>query len=69
MAYRDDVTWTKEHMRLAKLNPVFTSIREPRSADNDEHRVVIDLQFRSLMGAVRILDRQVMETECMLNMG
>ena len=63
----DHVTWTKEDVRFTKLDPMFSAFRESGSADDDEQGIAIDLQLRPLVGGVCVLNGQIVQSKCMLD--
>ena len=64
---RDDVARPDEHVRLPELDLVLLGIGL-RRAQHDEQRLPVLLDLRALVGAMRVLDGQIVEPELRLDL-
>ena len=55
-------------MRFPEFDAAFALLTEPRGAQYDEHGIVVDFQFGTLMRSMSVFDRQLVETKRLLNM-
>ncbi|MNT24849.1 hypothetical protein D3C72_1603460 [compost metagenome] len=64
MAYRDQEVLAHEEVCFAVLNFVIAPLR---GFDHDKQRVTVSFKLRSLVGAQRIFNRQIVQPELLLH--
>ena len=62
----EDVARADEDVRLAERDAPITVVRELRRPQHDEERIAVLLELRPLVGTERVLDREVVQAERLL---